>query len=103
MKHRALLHTLAGLMLVGGMASCVSQDEHQRAIALAEMADVPVYIVHLSAAEALHEVTAARDRADEGTSATADEGESGKASTRRRGTRGEGRRSMRMVVGRLGA
>ena len=33
-----------------------------RAIALAEMADVPVYIVHLSAAEALAEVTAARDR-----------------------------------------
>jgi chemotaxis protein MotB len=37
MKHRALLHTMAGLMLVGGMTSCVSQDEHQRAIALAEM------------------------------------------------------------------
>ena len=33
-----------------------------RAIALAEMAEVPVYIVHLSAAEALAEVTAARDR-----------------------------------------
>ncbi len=33
-----------------------------RAICLAEMADVPVYIVHLSAAEALAEVTAARDR-----------------------------------------
>jgi dihydropyrimidinase len=33
-----------------------------RAIALAEIADVPVYIVHLSAAEALEEVTAARDR-----------------------------------------
>src|SRR4051812_4366358 len=33
-----------------------------RAIALAEMADVPVYIVHLSAAEALDMVTAARDR-----------------------------------------
>ena len=33
-----------------------------RAIALAEMADVPVYIVHLSAAEALEMVTAARDR-----------------------------------------
>jgi len=33
-----------------------------RAIALAEMAGVPVYIVHLSAAEALAEVTAARDR-----------------------------------------
>ena len=33
-----------------------------RAIALAEMADVPVYIVHLTAAEALAEVTAARDR-----------------------------------------
>ena len=33
-----------------------------RAIALAEMADVPVYIVHLSAAEALEEVTAARSR-----------------------------------------
>ncbi|MDP6540193.1 MAG: dihydropyrimidinase [Planctomycetota bacterium] len=33
-----------------------------RAIALAEMADVPVYIVHLSAAEALAEVTAARAR-----------------------------------------
>lgn len=33
-----------------------------RAIALAEMADVPVYIVHLSAAEALEQVTAARDR-----------------------------------------
>lgn len=33
-----------------------------RAIALAEMADVPVYIVHLSAAEALDMVTAARNR-----------------------------------------
>ncbi|MBA3270839.1 MAG: dihydropyrimidinase [Acidobacteria bacterium] len=33
-----------------------------RAIALAEMADVPVYIVHLSAAEALAMVTEARDR-----------------------------------------
>ena len=33
-----------------------------RAIALAAMADVPVYIVHLSAAEALHEVARARDR-----------------------------------------
>ncbi len=33
-----------------------------RAIALAEMADVPVYIVHLSSAEALHEITTARDR-----------------------------------------
>jgi dihydropyrimidinase len=33
-----------------------------RAIALAEIAGVPVYIVHLSAAEALAEVTAARDR-----------------------------------------
>jgi dihydropyrimidinase len=33
-----------------------------RAIALAEMADVPVYIVHLSAAEALQMVTEARDR-----------------------------------------
>src|SRR5437867_6076501 len=33
-----------------------------RAIALAEIADVPVYIVHLSAAEALENVTEARDR-----------------------------------------
>ena len=33
-----------------------------RAIALAEMADVPLYIVHLSAAEALEEVTRARNR-----------------------------------------
>jgi len=33
-----------------------------RAIALAQMADVPVYIVHLSAAEALEQVTQARDR-----------------------------------------
>jgi dihydropyrimidinase len=33
-----------------------------RAICLAEMADVPVYIVHLSAAEALEMVTAARNR-----------------------------------------
>src|SRR5687767_4934985 len=33
-----------------------------RAIALAEMANVPVYIVHLSAAEALDMVTEARDR-----------------------------------------
>jgi dihydropyrimidinase len=33
-----------------------------RAIALAEIADVPVYIVHLSAAEALEMVTHARDR-----------------------------------------
>ena len=33
-----------------------------RAICLAEMAEVPVYIVHLSAAEALAEVTRARDR-----------------------------------------
>lgn len=33
-----------------------------RAICLAEMADVPVYIVHLSAAEALEKVTEARDR-----------------------------------------
>jgi dihydropyrimidinase len=33
-----------------------------RAIALAEIADVPIYIVHLSAAEALQMVTEARDR-----------------------------------------
>jgi len=33
-----------------------------RAIAMAEIADVPVYIVHLSAAEALEMVTEARDR-----------------------------------------
>src|SRR3989442_1124507 len=33
-----------------------------RAIAMAEIADVPVYIVHLSAAEALEMVTQARDR-----------------------------------------
>ncbi len=33
-----------------------------RAIALAEMANVPIYIVHLSAAEALEKVTEARDR-----------------------------------------
>ena len=33
-----------------------------RAIALAEIADVPIYIVHLSAAEALAMVTEARDR-----------------------------------------
>jgi dihydropyrimidinase len=33
-----------------------------RAIAMAEIADVPVYIVHLSAAEALQMVTEARDR-----------------------------------------
>jgi len=33
-----------------------------RAICLAEVADVPVYIVHLSAAEALEQVTLARDR-----------------------------------------
>jgi dihydropyrimidinase len=33
-----------------------------RAIAMAEMADVPIYIVHLSAAEALEMVTEARDR-----------------------------------------
>jgi dihydropyrimidinase len=33
-----------------------------RAIALAEIAEVPVYIVHLSAAEALEMVTEARDR-----------------------------------------
>jgi dihydropyrimidinase len=33
-----------------------------RAIALAEMADVPIYIVHLSSAEALEMVTDARDR-----------------------------------------
>ncbi len=33
-----------------------------RAICLAEVADVPVYIVHLSAAEALEHVTIARDR-----------------------------------------
>jgi dihydropyrimidinase len=33
-----------------------------RAICLAEVADVPVYIVHLTAAEALEQVTIARDR-----------------------------------------
>src|SRR6266542_2258034 len=33
-----------------------------RAIALAEIADVPIYIVHLSAAEALEKITEARDR-----------------------------------------
>ena len=33
-----------------------------RAIALAEMASVPLYVVHLSAAEALEQVTLARDR-----------------------------------------
>ena len=37
-----------------------------RAIALAEMADVPIYIVHLSAAEALEMVTEARDRGPAG-------------------------------------
>ncbi|HET6611931.1 MAG TPA: dihydropyrimidinase, partial [Kofleriaceae bacterium] len=33
-----------------------------RAIAMAEIADVPIYIVHVSAAEALDMITAARDR-----------------------------------------
>ena len=37
-----------------------------RAIALAEIADVPIYIVHLSAAEALEMVTEARDRGPAG-------------------------------------
>jgi dihydropyrimidinase len=34
----------------------------ERAIALAEMADAPIYVVHLSAAKALDKVMAARDR-----------------------------------------
>ena len=42
-------------------ASAEAEATH-RAIALAEMAGVPIYIVHLSAAEALEMVTAARDR-----------------------------------------
>jgi dihydropyrimidinase len=42
-------------------ARAESEATH-RAIALAEMAGVPIYIVHLSAAEALEMVTAARDR-----------------------------------------
>jgi dihydropyrimidinase len=42
-------------------ARAESEATH-RAIALAEMADVPIYIVHLSAAEALEMVTEARDR-----------------------------------------
>jgi dihydropyrimidinase len=42
-------------------ARAESEATH-RALALAEMADVPIYIVHLSAAEALEMVTEARDR-----------------------------------------
>jgi dihydropyrimidinase len=42
-------------------ARAESEATH-RAIALAEMAGVPIYIVHLSAAEALEMVTEARDR-----------------------------------------
>ena len=53
------------------MSAAARRDEAQigaeaeathRAIALAEIADVPIYIVHLSAAEALEMVTEARDR-----------------------------------------
>ena len=43
-------------------ARAESEATLHRAIALAEMADVPIYIVHLSAAEALEMVTEARDR-----------------------------------------
>src|SRR5205809_7779715 len=42
-------------------ARAEAEDTH-RAFALAEIADVPIYIVHLSAAEALEMVTEARDR-----------------------------------------
>jgi dihydropyrimidinase len=42
--------------------SLAEAEATHRAIALAEMANVPVYIVHLSAAEALAQITKARDR-----------------------------------------
>ena len=42
--------------------SLMEGEATQRAITLAELAEAPVYIVHLSAAEALAAVTAARDR-----------------------------------------
>ena len=42
--------------------SLMEGEATQRAISLAELAEAPVYIVHLSAAEALAAVTAARDR-----------------------------------------
>src|SRR5437667_11287237 len=41
--------------------ACAEAEATHRAIALAEIADVPIYIVHLSAAEALEMVTEARD------------------------------------------
>jgi dihydropyrimidinase len=42
--------------------ACAEAEATHRAIALAEIAGVPIYIVHLSAGEALEMVTAARDR-----------------------------------------
>jgi len=42
--------------------SITEEEATHRAIALAEIVGVPLYIVHMSAKEALHEVTMARDR-----------------------------------------
>jgi dihydropyrimidinase len=43
--------------------SLLEGEATQRVITLAELAEAPIYLVHLSAAEALASVTAARDRA----------------------------------------
>ena len=52
----------ADLSRADAARACRGRGDAQRAIALAEMADVPVYIVHLSAERALERVMEARDR-----------------------------------------
>src|SRR5437868_7464790 len=54
-------HTAPKYHALTRLARAEAEATH-RAIALAEMAEVPIYIVHLSAAEALEMVTEARDR-----------------------------------------
>ena len=54
-------HTAPKYHMLTRPASMEGEATH-RAIALSELAEAPLYVVHLSAAEALHAVTEARDR-----------------------------------------
>jgi len=60
-RARAEGHTAPKFHALTRPARAEAEATH-RAICLAEMAEVPIYIVHLSAAEALQQVTEARDR-----------------------------------------